>query len=91
MIKTLSISNYRSLGPGVKLQLGPLTALVGQNGSGKTNVVDSLRFLADCMRLGLEGAITKRHGIAAVRRGSSGHPYNLSVHLELHDASYSST
>ncbi len=91
MIKTLSISNYRSLGPGVKLHLGPLTALVGQNGSGKTNVVDALRFLADCMRLGLEGAITKRHGIGAVRRWSSGHPYNLSIHLELDNAGYSFT
>ncbi|HEX9736127.1 MAG TPA: AAA family ATPase [Thermoanaerobaculia bacterium] len=68
MIRRLTISNYRSLGQDVDLRLGPLTALVGQNGSGKTNVVDALRFLGDCMRLGLEGAITKRHGIGAVRR-----------------------
>ena len=91
MITRLSISNYRSLGQDVDLRLGPLTALVGRNGSGKTNVVDALRFLGDCMRLGLESAITKRHGIGAVRRWSSGHPYNLAIGLELHDASYSFT
>ena len=88
MITRLSISNYRSLGPDVDLRLGPLTALVGQNGSGKTNIVDALRFLGDCMRLGLDGAITKRHGIGAVRRWSSGHPYNLSVRLELGNTAF---
>ncbi len=91
MIRRLSISNYRSLGQNFDLRLSPLTALVGQNGSGKSNAVDALRFLADCMRLGLEGAITKRHGIGAVRRWSSGHPYNLSIRLEFSNASYGFT
>lgn len=83
MIKHLRVSNFRSLGQDVDIELGPLTALVGQNGSGKSNVVDVLRFLSDAMRLGLEGAVTKRHGIAAVRRWSSGRPFNLSIDLEI--------
>ncbi len=86
MIRELRISNFRSLGDGVRLRLGRLTVLVGTNGAGKSNVVDVLAFLADCMALGLEGAITKRHGIGAVRRWSSGHPRNVAIEVAVASA-----
>lgn len=79
MITSLQVSNFRSLGQDVRIELGPLTALVGPNGSGKSNVVDVLRFLADVVHLGLRGAIDNRGGIQAVRRWSSGHPFNVAV------------
>ena len=82
MISRLRVSNFRSLGD-VDLALGRLTVLAGQNGSGKSNVVDVFRFLSDAIRSGLEGAVTKRHGIAAVRRWSSGRPFNLEICLEI--------
>jgi predicted ATPase len=83
MIDALTVSNYRSLGEGVRMELGDFTALVGPNGSGKSNVVDVLRFVSDAMSIGLSGAITSREGIKAVRRWSSGHPFNLSVDIQL--------
>jgi predicted ATPase len=83
MIERLSVSNYRSLGENVTLELGPFTTLVGPNGSGKSNVVDVLRFVSDAMQMGLSGAITHRNGIAAVRRWSGGHPFNVKIKLEL--------
>lgn len=83
MIERLSVSNYRSLGENVVLELGRFTALVGPNGSGKSNVVDVLRFVSDCMHMGLSGAITDRHGIGAVRRWSGGHPFNVAIGLQL--------
>lgn len=83
MIKRLSVSNYRSLGENVTMEFGPFTVLVGPNGSGKSNVVDVLRFVSDCMHMGLSGAITHRHGIGAVRRWSGGHPFNMAIALEL--------
>lgn len=83
MIRSLSVSNYRSLGENVAVELGRFTALVGPNGSGKSNVIDSLRFISDAMHMGLSGAITHRHGIDAVRRWSGGHPFNVAMKLEL--------
>jgi len=83
MITSLTVSNFRSVGPDVRIQLGDMTALVGPNGSGKSNVVDSLRFLADVMDSGLPGAIGNRDGIKSVRRWSSGRPFNMALRAEL--------
>src|SRR4029077_10016714 len=52
-------------------------------GSGKSNVMDALRFVSDAMQMGLSGAIAHRHGIGAVRRWSGGHPLNVSLGLDL--------
>jgi predicted ATPase len=83
MIIELDVSNYRSLGEDVRVRFGRMTGLVGPNGSGKSNVVDALRFVSDAVQMGLSGAITHRHGIAAIRRWSGGHPFNLSIQLRV--------
>lgn len=83
MLKSLTVSNYRSLGDPVRIEFGRLTALVGPNGSGKSNVMDALRFVSDAMHMGLAGAITHRSGIDAVRRWSGGHPFDLKIQLDL--------
>jgi predicted ATPase len=87
MIQRLKASRFRSLGKDVTVDFGPLTVLVGQNGAGKSNIIDALVFLADCMQLGLEGAVTKRHGIQAIRHaGSQGRPFDIAIQVEVaHD------
>lgn len=82
-ISRLAISNYRSLGRNQEVPLRSFTVLVGLNGSGKSNVVDVVSFVRDAMHMGLSGAITDRGGIAAVRRWSSGAPYNVSIALDV--------
>jgi predicted ATPase len=81
MIKELTVSNYRSLGPNVRIKPGRLSILIGPNGSGKSNVLDVLSFVRDAMRQGLPAAITHRGGIDGVRRRSRGRPYD--VHIDL--------
>lgn len=83
MLQTLTVSNYRSLGKNVRIDFGELTVFVGTNGSGKSNVMDALRFVADALSMGLSGAITTRQGIGSVRRWSGGHPYNVAFRLDL--------
>ena len=88
MITNVEISNYRSIGDRVSLKLGKLTALVGSNGSGKSNVVDALRFVSEALRNGLDAAITKRNGINAIRHWNSGRGGNISIGLQIvHDES----
>lgn len=61
------------------MQLGPLTFLVGRNGSGKSNFLDALRFVADALNFSLDHALRDRGGINDVRRRSRGHPNHFSI------------
>jgi predicted ATPase len=62
MITCLNLKNYRSL-KHINLSLNPLTVLCGLNGSGKSNIVDSLRFVKDSLKFGIKESISKRGGI----------------------------
>lgn len=88
MITEVTICNYKSAGENVRLQLGKITALVGANGSGKSNVADVIRFVAEALTTGLEAAIARRHGINAVRRWSSGRPNNVAITLQLREDAF---
>lgn len=48
MIKRIAIKNFKSLD--VDFGLDPVTVLVGRSGTGKTNVVEALRFVRDFLR-----------------------------------------
>lgn len=78
----VTVSNYRSIGNNVSIDLGELTVLVGINGSGKSNVADVFRFVAQALDDGLETAIEVRHGFDAIRRDTGGNR-DLRIRLEL--------
>ncbi len=47
MFTNLSITNFRALGPrALKLRLAPLTVLVGENGTGKSSILEALALTA---------------------------------------------
>lgn len=48
MIKQIRIQNFRSL-VDVTVELDPLTVLIGRSGTGKSNFVQAIRFLRDCL------------------------------------------
>lgn len=86
MITRLRVKNFRSLAD-VDVELGPLTVLAGQNGSGKSSLIDVLRFVQDALRLGLKTAVTLRSGMSALRRWSAkGRPYDIEIGLEFSDS-----
>ncbi len=75
----LSVENFRSLRK-VTIPLGPLNVMVGPNGSGKTNVLEVFRFLADVIRTDLEPALTLRGGYdSVVFRGGEKAPNFMKV------------
>jgi len=75
------LNNYKSIKE-CSVPLGPLTFLVGQNGSGKSNFLDALRLVTDGLTTSLEYALRERGGINEVRRRSSGHPTHFGIRLE---------
>ena len=80
-ITRVVLKNYKSIAA-CDVQLRPLTFLVGRNGSGKSNFLDALRFVADALNSSLDHAIRDRGGINDVRRRSRGHPNHFSMRLE---------
>jgi len=61
MITSLQIKNFRSL-KHINLSLNSLNIFCGLNGSGKSNIIDSIRFIKEPLRFGLKDAIAKRGG-----------------------------
>ncbi len=57
MLKRIHIQNWRSLRDVVIEDLTPITVFIGANSSGKTNIMDALRFLRDSEVRGLESAV----------------------------------
>jgi predicted ATPase len=64
-ITRITIKNYRSI-TDLTVEMPDLMVLVGENGSGKSNFVDALRFLSDAVRNGIAIAISKRGGITSI-------------------------
>lgn len=80
-VKRVVIKNYKSIAA-CDVRLHPLTFLVGQNGSGKSNFLDALRFVSDALRTSLDHALRDRGGIQEVRRRSGGHPTHFAFRME---------
>jgi len=81
-IREVHIRNYKSIGQAV-VQLSNITVLVGRNGAGKSNFVDALSFVQQCLSDSIELAFKSRGGIGAVRRRSGGHPTHIGIRLIL--------
>lgn len=82
MIEELTISHYKSIYEG-SVRLSRANVLVGKNGSGKSNIVDALAFLADIANEDLDYAMTKRHGADSVRQYSRRKPYNVTIEAKI--------
>ena len=80
-ITRVVLKNYKSIAA-CDVRLAPLTFLVGRNGSGKSNFLDALRFVADALNSSLSHAMRDRGGINDVCRRSRGHPNHFSIRLE---------
>jgi predicted ATPase len=80
-LQRVVLRNYKSIGL-CDVRLGPLTYLVGVNGSGKSNFLDALHLVRDALAGSLDNALNERGGLSEVRRRSSGHPTHFGIRLE---------
>ena len=64
---SLQMTHWRNFQGQVEMTLAPRVFLLGPNASGKSNVLDALRFLRDTADQGLQAAISSRGGMGAIR------------------------
>ena len=81
LIRRVVLRNYKSIAA-CDVRPAQLSLFVGRNGSGKSNFLDALRFVADSTRFSLDHALRDRGGINEVRRRSGGHPTHFGIRLE---------
>jgi predicted ATPase len=81
-ITGLRIRHYKSLGDVFIGNLHPITLLVGTNATGKSNLIDALRFLRDASTHSLDHAISSRGGMEVIRQYSPTRPYHISIRVE---------
>ncbi len=80
MILRLKIQHYKSI-EDLELVLPKLALFVGPNGTGKSNLIDALRFIRDAAVSGLDHAVSERHGIDSLRQWSPSKPYHVTLEV----------
>ncbi len=78
---SLQMTHWRNFQGQVEMTLAPRVFLLGPNASGKSNVLDALRFLRDTADQGLQAAISSRGGMGAIRSFHARRPpgFNLAI------------
>ncbi|MBI5967935.1 MAG: AAA family ATPase, partial [Deltaproteobacteria bacterium] len=82
MIKRLQVKNYKSLKE-IDIELGKRNILVGPNMSGKSNLIDCLKFLTHISILGVTQAFLNRGGFQEVAwKGGGGGAISFQLLIE---------
>jgi len=79
-LRRVVLRDYKSI-RACDVTLGPLTLLVGLNGSGKSNFLDALRFVSDALRTNLRNAVEQRGEIRQMVRRGKGECGSFSIEL----------
>jgi len=66
-VTRLEFQAWRNFSRLTEVQLDGRAFFIGPNASGKSNILDALRFLRDVAGEGLQGAITRRGGMSEIR------------------------
>ncbi len=82
-IRSMKISNYRSLKFFSITPLQPFSVFLGKNGSGKSTVLDAMQFLSNCIQNGLYQTCKERGGIHELLSKDSSQ--SLEIQIELYD------
>jgi predicted ATPase len=82
MITRIRIQNFRSI-VDVTVDLDPLTVLIGRSGTGKSNFVEAIRFLRDCLRTRVAnfGSLGGPHRVFHVDQQNKPLEYDLSFSI----------
>lgn len=87
IISKLTLKNWRNF-RSIEIDLSDRVFIVGANASGKSNLLDAIRFLRDIVQPGggLQSALTQRGGMSKVRCLSARRSPDVEIEVELSEA-----
>lgn len=90
IIKRIKLHNWKNF-QNCEVMLSERCLIIGSNASGKSNFIDSLRFLRDIVKQsgGLQTAVKDRGGITKIRCLAARSQPNISIEVDLGDANES--
>ncbi len=80
-ISRVALRNFKSIRQ-CDVRLGQLTFLVGLNGSGKSNLVEAIRFLSLALNASLESALVIGGGLWGILRRGSAHEIRIGFEID---------
>ncbi|MDI9634169.1 MAG: AAA family ATPase [Methanolinea sp.] len=85
-IRRLSVRNFKSFRE-LEIAPGPFTVVIGSNASGKSNLIQVIKFLRDIAKYGLENAVSLQGGIEYLRNTQIGasEPFSLRIEYALEE------
>jgi predicted ATPase len=81
-ISRVRLKNYKSIAE-CDVRLGPLTILIGPNGTGKSNFLDALTFLGRALQTTPHEAVDERGGLTEILRRVPGPTGSFSIELDV--------
>ena len=81
-LRRIILKDYKSI-ENAAIELEAVTVLVGRNGSGKSNFLDALRFVAEGLQVSLDHAVKSRAGVDEIRRRGAPRSFSLELQIEL--------
>ena len=84
-LQRILIRNFRVLHNVEFNSLSTLTVLIGENGSGKTTVIEALSFIFDCFTMGLQKTWDKYGGAKGIRTLSEEGPITIEIECKMSD------
>lgn len=82
LISKVSLSNFKNF-DNIEVYLGNMNVIVGANASGKSNFVQSVKFINDIQKYGIENAISLQGGIDYLRNIKLKDRKIIKVYLEM--------
>lgn len=83
-ISRLALKNWKNF-KSAETALARRTFLIGPNASGKSNLLDALRFLRDLAGKGLHTAVELRGGVSSIRCLAARESTNIAIEITLRD------
>ena len=81
LVTRVRVRNYRNIAV-CDVELAQLSLLVGPNGVGKSNFLDAVGLVGDCLRSSLGDALRRRGGAREIARRTSGQARHFGIRLD---------